>query len=282
MFAVQHGVQHLIELACGHSVTQRGSVCGKSAVTVMMVVSFVVFADRTERNVSSHPAFTRVFVAGALDRPSRDGRRSSARASWRRGWPGPGSTPRCWCVLNGGSGRLRRDEKRAGDLLVRQAAGDEPQHLDLAAGQSRRPFLPPPDPMACGRSTASAASPSRRRAATSPCNSLAAALEPVDPHTALPVPDQRSTERSFGGQPESRIQPGQRGCPAETHPVSAERRVGRQAGRIKRTLFSLFWAPDDREGNSFVCGAVAGRGCLVLPSPERKPWRCSLSSAVSE
>ena len=40
--------------------------------------------------------------------------------------------------------------RRCGDLLVREPAGQEPQHLDLARGQPGRALAPPADAVAGG------------------------------------------------------------------------------------------------------------------------------------
>ena len=69
---------------------------------------------------------------------------------------------------------LRRDDQAPGDLLVGQAAGQEPEHLDLACGQPggssrRRPIRWP-----ATSSTASTAAPSIRPARTSARSSAAA------------------------------------------------------------------------------------------------------------
>jgi hypothetical protein len=42
---------------------------------------------------------------------------------------------------------LPGDHELLGDLLVRQVSGQQPQHLDLARGQTGRPFAAASDPV---------------------------------------------------------------------------------------------------------------------------------------
>ena len=78
-------------------------------------------------------------------------------------------------VLDVVAGRLRRDHQLGRDLLARQPAGHQPQHVDLPGGEPGRP-LAAASVARCpaATSTASTASPSRRPARTSARSSTAA------------------------------------------------------------------------------------------------------------
>ena len=130
----------------GAGVADPGRVPGREHVSYLLRVrnddgEHLVEQQAYYNTDGAQISWMRVLCSGYQPLPRYSGSRRRLRSGrgWRRtGWPAPDWWCRSWrrCARRGGWPSCG-DDQPLGDLPVRQAAGEQPEHLDLAAGQAR-------------------------------------------------------------------------------------------------------------------------------------------------